>query len=321
MKKVLKVILIIVVVLIVIVGILASYIALRSIPKYDVQKITVKIEYTPERIERGTKLASMLCRSCHYNQNTQKFTGRELVEAPQFGTIYSKNITHDSVAGIGNWSDGDLVYFIRTGVRPKDGQYVPPYMPKLIHISDEDLYSIVAFLRSDNNWVQADNTRQPDSKPSFLTKFLVTIGAVKPFPLPKEKIADPDTSNAIALGKYIALYQMECFSCHSKDFAKNDYFVPEKSPGFFGGGNTVYNQDGQKLQSLNITMDENTGIGNWTEEQFIKAVKTGVVPNDQPALRQPMQPYSNLTDKEVSAIYAYLKTIPKLDHKVERKLE
>ena len=268
-------------------GILASYIALRSIPKYDVQKLNVKIEYTPERIERGTKLASMLCRSCHYNQTTQKFTGRELIEAPQFGTIYSKNITHDSIAGIGSWSDGDLVYFIRTGIRPKDGQYIPPYMPKLIHISDEDLYSVIAFLRSDNNWVQADNTRQPDSKPSFLTKFLFTIGAFKPFPLPKEKIPDPDTTNTIALGKYIALYQMECFSCHSKDFAKNDYFVPEKSPGFFGGGNTVYNSDGQKLETLNITMDEKTGIGNWTEEQFIKAVKTGVVPNDQPALRLP----------------------------------
>src|SRR4051794_26813757 len=104
MKKVWKVILIIVVVLIVIVGILASYIALRSIPKYDVKRITVKIDYTPERIERGTKLASMLCRNCHYNQQTQKFTGRELVEAPQFGEIYSKNITHDSIAGIGTWT-------------------------------------------------------------------------------------------------------------------------------------------------------------------------------------------------------------------------
>src|SRR5437867_4198760 len=136
MKKVLKVILIIIIILIVIVGILASYIALRNLPKYDVEKLTVKIEYTPARIERGTRLASMLCRNCHYNTGTQKFTGRELVEVPQFGTIYSKNITHDSIAGIGSWTDGDLVYFIRTGIRPKDGQYVPPYMPKLIHISD-----------------------------------------------------------------------------------------------------------------------------------------------------------------------------------------
>ena len=320
MKKVFKVLLIIIVVIVVGVGILASYIALRSIPKYDVEKINVTVESTPARVARGTKLASMLCRNCHYNEATQKFTGKELKEAPQFGNIYSANITQDTMAGIGKWSDGDIIYLIRTGIRP-DGQYIPPYMPKLIHISDEDLYSIVAFLRSSNNWVQPDNSRKPISKPSFLTKFLVTIGAAKPFDYPKEKIAGPDTTDMVKWGKYISCYQLECFSCHSKDFAKNDFYTPEKSVGYFGGGNEMFNQEGKKLVTLNITMDENTGIGTWTEEQFIKAVKSGLVPNGQPALRYPMQPYSNLTEQEVKAIYAYLKTIPKLNHKVERKLD
>jgi hypothetical protein len=320
MKKIFKVLLIIIVVIVVFVGIMASYIALRSIPKYDVEKINVTVESTPARVERGTKLASMLCRSCHLNAATGKFTGRELKEVPQFGTIYSANITQDPVAGIGKWSDGDLIYLIRTGIRP-DGQYIPPYMPKLIHISDEDLYSIVAFLRSSNNWVQPDNTRKPATRPSFLTKFLITMGIVKPFPFPKEKIPEPDTTNPVAWGKYIACYQLECFSCHSRDFAKNDFYTPEKSEGFFGGGNEMYNEEGKKLVTLNITMDENTGIGKWTEEQFVKAVRTGQLPDGAPALRYPMQPYSNLTDQEVRAIYAYLKTVPKLDHKVERKLE
>ena len=317
MKKVFKVLLIIILVIVVLVGVLAAYIALRSIPKYDVEKINVKVESTPARVERGTKLASLLCRNCHYNDATQKFTGKELKEAPRFGTIYSANITQDPVAGIGKWSDADIIYLIRTGIKP-DGQYIPPYMPKLIHISDEDMYSIVAFLRSSNNWVQPDNTRHPTSKPSFLTKFLVTIGAAKPFPYPKQTIPEPDTTDLVKWGKYIACYQLECFACHSKDFAKNDYFTPEKSKGFFGGGNEMYNEEGKKLVTLNITMDEETGIGKWTEEQFIKAVKSGQVPNG-PALRYPMQPYSNLTDQEVKAVYAYLKTVPKIHHKVERK--
>jgi hypothetical protein len=223
------------------------------------------------------------------------------------------------MAGIGKWTDGDLIYFIRTGVKP-DGQYVPPYMPKLIHISDEDLYSIIAFLRSANNWVQADNTRQPSSKPSFLTKFLVTINAMKPFNYPKSSIPPPDTTDIVKWGKYISCYQLECYSCHSKDFAKNDYLTPENSPGYFGGGNEMYNLEGKKMLTLNITPDENTGIGTWTEDQFIKAVKSGLVPDGGPALRYPMQPYSNLSDAEVKAIYAYLKTIPKLNHKVGRSV-
>jgi hypothetical protein len=316
MRKIFKVLLIIVAVLIVIVGIGASFISLRSIPKYTAQKINIKVDVTPERIERGTKLASMLCHSCHYNDQTDKFTGRELTEVPQFGKIYSANITHDSIAGIGNWSDGDIIYLIRTGLKP-DGQYIPPYMPKLINISDEDLYSIVAFLRSDNNWVKPDNTRASQSQPSFLTKFLVTV-AFKPFPYPTKIIPGPDTTNMIALGKYIALDELECFNCHSKDFATDDFFTPEKSKGFFGGGNKLFTQEGKEIYTLNITPDKNTGIGDWTEDEFIKAIKTGIVPNGAPALRYPMQPYVNLTDKEAAAVYAYLKTVPAINNKVER---
>jgi cytochrome c2 len=315
MKKALKVTLIIVVVIVCFAGIAAAYIAFRGMPEYEVKKVSVHIEPTAARVANGEKLASMLCKSCHYNSETGKFTGRELTEAPQFGKIYSANITADKEAGIGKWTDDQLVYLIRTGVKP-DGKYVPPYMPKLVHISDEDLYSIISFLRSGNDWVKPDNSRQRKTEPSFLTNFLLTIGVFKPFPYPDKPIPGPDTTNIVEHGKYIALYELECFTCHSRDFTKNDYFNPEKSEGFFGGGNKLMNPEGKELQSLNITMDNETGIGTWSEEDFVKAVKSGIVPNGMPALRNPMLPYSNLTDNEVKAIYAYLKTIPKVHNKV-----
>lgn len=317
MKKLFKVVAILVVIIIVFVGSFAGYVSLRSMPKYPVTKLDIKVESSPARVEKGTKLASMLCKSCHYSDATKKFTGRELTEAPQFGRIFSKNITQDLNAGIGKWSDGDILYLLRTGLKP-DGTYLPPYMPKLIHISDEDINSIIAFLRSDNTWVQANDLHMPASKPSFLTKFLVTIKAIKPFEYPTAPIEEPDTTDMVKWGKYIACYQYECFSCHSKDFAKNDYYTPEKSPGYFAGGNAMFTIEGKPISSLNITMDKNTGIGNWTEEQFINAVKSGQVPAGGPALHYPMEPYSNLTDKEVKAIYAYLKTVPPINNKVER---
>ncbi|MEO7524408.1 MAG: hypothetical protein ABIT58_09960, partial [Ferruginibacter sp.] len=158
------------------------------------------------------------------------------------------------------------------------------------------------------------------SKQSFLTKFLVTIGAMKPFKYPASLIPEPDTTDIVQWGKYITLYQYECFTCHSKDFATNDYYNPEKSPGYFAGGNKMYTLEGKEIYSLNITMDKNSGIGNWTEDEFVSAVKSGMVPNGGPALHYPMQPYINLTDKEVKAIYAYLKTVPSIDHKVPRKI-
>jgi len=318
MKKFFKTLLILLGIIIVLAGLLAAFISFRSIPSFPVEKKDITVTLTSARVEQGIKLASMLCKSCHYNSETKKFTGREMTEAPQFGKIYSWNITHDSIAGIGKWTDGELVYFLRTGIK-KDGKYAPPYMPKLIHISDEDLYSIIAFLRSDNGWVQSDPRHLPVSKPSFLTNFLVTIGAAKPFPYPTAAIPGPDTTDKVKWGRYIALYQLECYSCHSRDFAKNDYFEPEKSPGFFAGGNKMYTTEGKEIYTLNITMDEATGIGKWTEDEFKNAIRFGQVPNNQQALRYPMIPYSNLTDAEASAVFTYLKSVPVIQNKVERK--
>ncbi len=317
MKKIFKILGIIILVIALIIGGFVSFVAVRGIPKYEVNVPQIpNVEITPERVARGTKIASMLCQSCHLNNETQKLTGKYMFEIPEFGTINTRNITNDKEAGIGKWSDAQLIYFIRTGINPFTGQYVPIYMPKLIHISDEDMRSIVAYLRSDKPEVQASKTELPDSKPSFLTKFLCTV-AFKPFDYPKAPIQNPDTNNQLEWGKYLTLYQLECYTCHSKSFEKLDMHEPEKSEGFFGGGNTMTAPDGSKITSLNLTPDEETGLGKWTEEQFINALRNGIVPN-KPALRQPMMPYIYLTDSEIKAIYAYLRTVPKLNNKVDR---
>src|SRR5262249_8200974 len=151
----------------------------------------------------GEKIAAMLCRNCHFNAETGKLTGRQLKDAPEFGEIYSKNITQDKESGIGKWADDELIYFIRTGINPHTGQYVPPYMVNLIHISDEDMRSIIAYLHSDRPEVQPSSIKQPDTQPSFLTKFLSTV-AFKPFAFPEKEIPNPDTSNVLEWGKYIA---------------------------------------------------------------------------------------------------------------------
>jgi hypothetical protein len=320
MKKVLKWLLIIIGIVVLLAGITALIIWLKPLPSYTAEKINLKIDYTPERVQNGVRLASMLCRNCHFNESTGKFTGREMTEIDHFGKVIAKNITRHPDAGIGKWTDGELVYFIRTGIKP-NGDYVPPYMPKLVHLSDEDMNSLIAFLRSEHPWVQADNTRQQDSKPSFLVKFLVFIGAMEPFDFPKQSINPPDTANVVEYGKYIALYQMECFACHSKDFAKNDYYHPEKSVGFFGGGNEMKNDKGEIVRSANITMDDETGIGSWTEDEFVQAVRTATHPRRKAPLRQPMMPYAGLSENEVKAVYAYLKTIPKINNKVDRNFE
>lgn len=318
MKKIFRFLLIIIGIIVLIAGVFAAFVAIRGIPNYTPEKVALTVQTTPERIERGRQLSSMLCNDCHMDFNTQKLTGRKMEEISQFGDIFSRNITKDPEHGIGKWTDGEIAYLLRTGVKP-DGRFLP-IMAKLHKMSDEDLQSIIAFLRSDHVWVQADNTRQPETSYSFFAKFLTNIKALKPMPYPAGAVPEPDTTNQVKWGEYVALNRVECYTCHSKDFAKNDYIDPPKSEGYFGGGNEFKMPGGSKILSRNLTMDEETGIGTWTEETFITAVKTGIVPNGQPSLRPPMKPYAELTDGEVKAIYAYLKTLPKIHNKVDRGL-
>ncbi|HZF63561.1 MAG TPA: c-type cytochrome [Chitinophagaceae bacterium] len=314
MKKAARIFLIVLGIIAIVLAGFAAFIALRGIPSYKAQKVDLKLEASPATIEKGAQLSAMLCNDCHMDENTGKLTGRKMDEIDQFGAVYAKNITQDPESGIGKWSNGQIAYLLRTGIAP-DGKFLP-IMAKLSKMSDEDLNSIIAFLRSEHKWVQPDNTTQPESKYSFLTKFLTNIKAMEPMPFPTGSVPGPDTTNLVKWGEYVALHKVECYACHSKDFAKNNYSDPPKSEGYFGGGNGFKLPDGGTIYSKNITMDEETGIGKWSEEEFIKAVKYGQVTN-KPALRMPMKPYTHLSDNEVRAIFAYLKTIPKIKNKVD----
>lgn len=312
MKKLFKILGIILGVIVVAILGFVSYIAVDGVPKYEPGHVEMKVELTPERIAHGQKIASVLCVECHSNEDGI-LTGKKLLDVPrEFGEIYSRNITHHPEIGIGNWTDGELYYLLRTGIR-KDGQYLPPYMVKFPLAADEDLKSIIAWLRSDARAVQSSDQEAPPAEPSFLVKFLSHV-AFKPLPLPKQEIKYPDTSNKVAVGKYLATAVYACFACHSADFKTMNDMEPEKSEGYFGGGNPLLNKKGEVIPSANITFDE-TGIGAYTEEEFIKVLKTGTR-KDGRQLRYPMIPYSVLTDDEVKSIYAFLKTVPKMHHEI-----
>lgn len=315
MKRFLKILLKTLLVLLLIAGAFAAFIHFRGIPYYEIEKIEFTHTSSAESIARGQKLATMLCAGCHLNADTQQLSGKRMMDAPpEFGVIYSANITSDDEYGIGKYTDAELKYLLRTGIK-RNGQYAPPYMAKLPHMADDDINAIISFLRSDDKMVKASKTPTKPCEPSFLTKFLCFV-EFKPLPLPKEKINLPDTTNEVELGKYLA-HNLDCFTCHSSDFKKMNIMEPEKSLGYFAGGNKPLNMEGQVMVTPNLTFDKETGIGNWSKEKFVKAVREGIV-EGQNALRYPMYPYSMLTEYEAGSIYEFLKTVPQIKNKVER---
>ncbi len=66
-----------------------------------------------------------------------------------------------------------------------------------------------------------------------------------------------------------------------------------------------------RIYSTNITPDADTGIGNWTGGQFLNSLRQGVRPDGEHLY--PVFPYTaftKVTDEDVAALFAYLKSIP-----------
>jgi mono/diheme cytochrome c family protein len=67
----------------------------------------------------------------------------------------------------------------------------------------------------------------------------------------------------------------------------------------------------------NLTPDRETGLGSWTEEQIIAAVRTGVRPDSRIlAPMMPWQSYAALTDADARALARYLRSLPPVRNRV-----
>jgi hypothetical protein len=81
--------------------------------------------------------------------------------------------------------------------------------------------------------------------------------------------------------------------------------------------NTAFSGPWGVSYTFNLTPDQNTGLGIWTEEMFVKAIKTGRHMGVSRPINPPMPwpAYRNATEEDLKAVYAYLRTIkPIVNH-------
>jgi hypothetical protein len=78
------------------------------------------------------------------------------------------------------------------------------------------------------------------------------------------------------------------------------------------GTNTAFAGPWGVSYTANLTPDRNTGLGTWTAEMFVNAIRTGRHMGVSRPINPPMpwQLYRNATDEDLEAIYAFLRTIP-----------
>ena len=83
------------------------------------------------------------------------------------------------------------------------------------------------------------------------------------------------------------------------------------------GTNTAFSGPWGVSYTFNLTPDRNTGLGIWTEEMFVNAIRTGRHMGVSRPINPPMPwpAYRNATDDDLKAVYAYLRTIkPIVNH-------
>lgn len=310
-------------ILLIVIGItgLLSYVSFALPDVGDPENI--RIELTPERIERGKYLANSvaLCMDCHSKRDWTKLAG-PLVEGTfgqggqefnqEFGLpgkFYSKNITPFALK---NWTDGEILRAISTGVN-KDGKALFPLMPHPVYgkSDKEDLYSIIAYIRT----LEPIENLVPQSKPDFPMNFIINT-----IPQKAQFSQIPDRSNLAAYGAYI-FNLADCSGCHTKREEGNP--VPGME---LAGGDEFNMPGGGVVRSANITPDKETGIGDWNEEVFVNRFKIYADSTYQPADVKPgdfntVMPwlmFGTMKQEDLKAIYAYLRTVKPVNNKVTK---
>lgn len=286
----------------------ASYQITRT---WDLPVPEVAAATAPAAVARGAALFRSECAGCHAG-GTGRAAGRFMDDLPPFlGSFHSANLTRHPTAGVGGFSDGQLARVIRNGVLP-DGQRVM-VMPAYPGLSDGDLSAILGFLRSDDPLFAPEPAPQARPAPSVVGRLILAfvVGAA---PRPSAPVvAAPLRGPTAEYGEYLADQVLHCHGCHTAGFAADKL----QGHGAYAGGFELVGGQGRKILTPNITPDPETGVGRWSREQLVRALRDGIRA-DGSAIAPPMPRFRELGDDELTAIATYLRSRPAVRNAVPR---
>ena len=255
-------------------------------------------------IERGEYLVRgpAGCGNCHTPMGpngfvTEQELGGRLVEDIEAFTAYAPNITPGG--RVAQWSDAELKKAIREGLRP-DGSVIGPPMPFSMYrgLADADLDAIVAFLRT----VPAvDNTTPPSE---------YRIPLPPAYGPPVESVTAPERGPTAEYGAYLAGPVSHCMECHTPMGPQG----PMLDSALGQGGFEFHGPWGVSVSS-NLTSHEE-GLKGYSDDEIKTMITKGVRPDGSQMF--PPMPYpflAKMTPDDLSAVVAYLRTLPPLPDK------
>ena len=222
--------------------------------------------------------------------------GRQFASA--FGTFIAPNISSDPVAGIGGWSDAEVITAIMRGVG-RDGEHLYPAFPydAYAKAAPQDMLDLVAFLRT----LPADATASAPHQVGFPFNIRRAVGGWKWLFRSDDWTVQGELTEAQARGRYLVEALGHCTECHTPRNALGGL----RRDAWLSGGP---NPDGEGTIP-NIT----PGGLTWSEAQIAEYLKTGFTPEFDTAggsMAEVVRNTAHLTDDDRAAIAAYLKVVP-----------
>ncbi len=132
------------------------------------------------------------------------------------------------------------------------------------------------------------------------TTFLAAVGL-----LAMSAVSSATEETLLERGRYLTQTIAACGNCHTPQ-------TPEgPRQGLQFAGKLVVEMDGIRAYAPNITPDPETGIGKWSDEDLIRAIREGKRPDGSTiGPPMPIEQYRHISDRDVKAIVAYLRTVP-----------
>jgi mono/diheme cytochrome c family protein len=254
--------------------------------QFTVPEHRIAISSDSATITRGEHLATVRgCVECH----GAGLAGNTVVDQPIIGRLAGPNLT---LGGRGAELEPlDWERAVRHGVRRNGKPLI--FMPsqEFTRLTDDDLAAIVAYARS----VPPVRRVMPASYAGPMLRALTVAGKVNVVSADSIDHARPHEAMVVveatpAYGKYLA---SGCTGCHGDGLSGGR--IPGAPP--------------EWGPAANITP---AGIGQWTEADFVRALRTGRRPDGTSidSTVMPIRLLRQMTDVETAALYAYLRTVP-----------
>jgi mono/diheme cytochrome c family protein len=239
-------------------------------------------------IARGEHLVKVAatCVECHGSDAGGTLMG----EGGPLGTLAAPNLTTGRGSAVADFTPTDWERAIRHGVRRDGTSLIVMPSEVFTYLSDEDFGAIVAYLRQ----APPVDREVPRTSFSFLGRALIGFGKLPILVAGKTPhvahVASVAPDTTAAYGRYLADIG-GCRGCHGLELSGGVVAGPPGAP-----------------PASNLTP---AGIGSWTRDDFARALREGTRPDgSQLAAFMPWKVFSGLTDDEVAALWAYLRSVP-----------